>query len=260
MHVATLLTAGMFDITVDGRPGSIADALPDWSLHDRLGVVIDEPLGGVGASHLIQIASVAYYDARPERRKLVYPEIYTFHVGRGQASHSAYDFWPARREVIVTGDHRDLLDAINDRAITRLVLPNRTPRPVEHRRKEKEAAADRLVEAFLYAPDGQMPDGDLVIAGNDTKTEYSPGRVLRPVYLPPTPAAAPKRPGPAGQVKERDPAYGAWLEARRGDITEDARDAAVARREAVTQNGLVRESYRRIAVADALERLGLFGD
>ena len=194
MHVATLLDAGMFDITVDGRPGTIADALPDWSLHDRLGVVIDEPLGGVGASHLIQIASVAYYDSRPERRKTVYPEIYAFHVGRGQASHSAYDFWPARREVIVTGDHRDLLDAINDRAITRLVLPNRMPRAVEHRRKEKEAAADRLVGAFLYAPDGQMPDGDLVIAGNDPRTEYSTGYVLRPVYVQAPTSPPPQRP------------------------------------------------------------------
>lgn len=258
MHVATLLNADMFDIAVDGRPGAIADALPGWSLHDRLGVVIDEPLGGVGASHLIQIASVAYYDARPERRKLVYPEIYAFHVGRGHGAHSAFDFWPARREVIVTGDHRNLLDAINDRAITRLALPARTLRQVEHRRKEKEAAADRLVEAFLYAPDGQMPDGDLVIAGNDTRTEYSPGRVLRPVYVQAPAAAPPQRPGPAGQVKERDPAYGEWLEARRGDITQEQRDAAVARRAAVTRDGMVRESYRRIAVADALERLGLF--
>ena len=258
MHVATLLSAEMFDVSVDGCPGTIADALPDWRLHDRLGVVIDEPLGGVGASHLIQIASVAYYDARPERRKQVYPEIYAFHVGRGQASHAAYDFWPARREVIVTGDHRDLLDAINDRAITRLVLPNRTPRVVEHRRKEKEAAADRLVQAFLYDPSGRVADGDLAIAGNDTKTEYSPGRVLRPVYVQPAPTPAPARPGPAGQVKERDPAYGQWLEARRGDITDAERDAAVARREAITRDGLVRETYRRIPVADALERLGLF--
>lgn len=258
MHVATLLNADMFDIAVDGRPGTIADALPNWSLHDRLGVVIDEPLGGVGASHLIQIASVAYYDARPERRKQVYPEIYAFHIGRGHGAHSAFDFWPARREVIVIGDHRNLLDAINDRAITRLALPARTPRQVEHRRKEKEAAVDRLVEAFLYDPSGQIADGDLVIAGNDTRTEYSPGHVLRPVY----PRAAPKpaRPGPAVQVKERDPAYGEWLEARRGDITDAQRDAAVARREAITRDGLVRESYRRIAVTDALERLGLFGD
>ncbi len=260
MHVATLLAAEMFDISVDGRPGTIADALPDWSLHDRLGVVIDEPLGGVGASHLIQIASVAYYDARTERRKRVYPEIYAFHVGRGQGSHSAYDFWPARREVIVTGDHRDLLDAINDRAITRLALPKRTPRTVEHRRKEKEAAEDRLVQAFLYAPDGRMADGDLTIASNDTRAEYSTGRVLQPVYLSPPTAAAPQRPGPAGQIKERDPAYGEWLEARRGDITQEQREAAIARRAAVTRDGLVRESYRRIAVADALERLGLFPD
>jgi len=158
----------------------------------------------------------------------------------------------------VTGDHRNLLDAINDRGITRLALPQRTPREVEHRRKEKEAALDRMVQAFLYDPSGCVVDADLVIAGNDPRTEYSPGQVLRPVYRATTPA--PARPAPGGQIKERDPAYGQWLETRRGDVTQDQRDAAVQRREARKRDGLVREGYRRIAVGDALERLGLFGD
>lgn len=262
MHVATLLKAEMFDVAIDGRPASIAEALPGWSPHDRFGVVIDEPLGGVGASHLIQIASVAFYDIRPVRRRElpVYPEIYAFHIGRGRGAHAPFDFWPSRREVIVEGDHRNLLDAINDRAITRLALPERAPREVTHRQKETEAALDRMVSAFLYDPSGRVPDVDLVIAGNDTKTEYNPGKVIRPVYpdprSPPTP-----RPGPNGTiVKERDPAYGLWLEARRHDVTEAERDAAERVREAGKRDGKTTESYRRIPVAEAVARLGLDED
>ena len=31
MHVVTLLKAEMFDVEIDGRPASIAEALPDWT-------------------------------------------------------------------------------------------------------------------------------------------------------------------------------------------------------------------------------------
>jgi hypothetical protein len=259
MHVASLLTSAMFDVEIDGRPASIAQALPDWSPHDRFGVVIDEALGGTGASHLIQVASVAFYDVKPARRRElpVYPEIYAFHVGRWHGSHSAFDFWPARREVIVEGDHRNLLDAINDRAITRLAIPEREPGEIKHRQKEPEAALDRMVQAFLYDPSGRVAQPDLVIAGNDAKTEYSPGRVLRPLYpdakTPPTP-----RPGPKGTiVKERDPAYGEWLEARRHDVTDAQRDAIEQARESRKRNGTTSEAYRRIPVEEAVARLGL---
>ena len=49
MHVVTLLKADMFDVEIDGKPASIAQALPDWNPHDRFGLVIDDALGGIGA-------------------------------------------------------------------------------------------------------------------------------------------------------------------------------------------------------------------
>ena len=66
--------------------------------------------------------------------------------------------------------------------------------------------------------------------------------------------------GPGGTVvKERDPAYGQWLETRRGDVTEAERDGVVHARESRTRDGITAEGYRRIPVAEAIGRLGLFG-
>jgi hypothetical protein len=250
MHTIALLRSAMFDIEVDAAPARIADVFPGWHLHDRLGLVIDEPLGGLGATHLIQIAITSFYDAQERRRGelTVYPEIYAFHFGKGQGSHAAFDFWPARREVILSDDPCDLLDAINDRGITRLVLPDRPPRAFTYRPKEADMALDRIQSAFVYDSGGRATDADVRITGNDRRTEVNPGRVLRPVYL-----DKPKE--LAKPFKEADSAYITWLKLREADVTPEQRAHAIRRREAITQDGLVSESYRRIDVAQALARL-----
>src|SRR4051812_7496547 len=104
MHTVALLRSEMFGIEVDGIPAQISNVLPGWHLHDRLGLVIDEALGGLGATHLVQIAITSFYAALERRRGelSVYPEIYAFHFGKGRGSHAAFDFWPARREVLLS--------------------------------------------------------------------------------------------------------------------------------------------------------------
>lgn len=54
MHGMTLLKAGMFDILIDGQPGTIADIYPGWHARDRVGIAIDDVLGGIGATRLLQ--------------------------------------------------------------------------------------------------------------------------------------------------------------------------------------------------------------
>ncbi|MEO5760403.1 MAG: hypothetical protein ABIQ51_26515 [Mesorhizobium sp.] len=258
MHVVTLLKAGMFDVEIDGRPASIAEALPDWNPHDRFGLVIDDPLGGIGATHLLQIAITSFYDIKPSRRTelTVYPEIYAFHIGKGYGAHAPYDFWPARREVITSRDHREVLDAINDRGITRLAVPNRQPREVVHRPKEVDAALDRIVSAFVYSPSGRVANPDLVIAGNDRRTEYNPSSALKPRYTDSRPASVSTAAKP---VKEVDPSYMEWLRKREHDLTAEERAFVLKRREDLRQDGLVTESYRRTGVSEALMRLASAG-
>src|SRR4051812_30763209 len=110
MHTATQLHSSMFAVTRRGQRSSREALLPRWCPSDRLGVVMTETFGALAASHLIQIAITAFYDASPARRegklgraddpKAIYPEIYLFHVGARHGDHSGFDFWPARKEVL----------------------------------------------------------------------------------------------------------------------------------------------------------------
>lgn len=254
MHVVSLLKSGMFDAQIDGKPVSREEVFPDWHAHDRFGLVIDEPFGGIGATHLLQLAMTMFYDIKPSRRTTlaVYPEIYAFHVGKGHGAHAPYDFWPARREVILSNDHREVLDAINDRGITRLAVPGRRPRQVVHRPKEEDAALDRIVSAFVYSPGARVENADLVIAGNDKRTEYNPKQALRPFSPGRKPSAVSTAARP---VKETDTSYTDWLQQRKDDVTEDQRLAVEKRRDHLRKDGIVWESYRRIGVAGALATL-----
>ncbi|MFV3129396.1 hypothetical protein [Niveispirillum sp. KHB5.9] len=257
MHVATLLKPEMFEIAIDGAPTAIAGLFPDWHLHDRFGLVIDEAFGGIGATHLLQVAQTQYYAARPSRRENVYPEIYAFHIGKGHGAHAPYDFWPRRREVILeTLDPRDVLDAINDRGITRLAVPNRPPVTVEHRPKEVEAALDRITSCFVYGAMGRVAGGDVAITGRDRRTEFNPNQVLRPS---PAASAARTTPPSGRPVKETEDGYTAWLIERGRDVTDADRARAQARREALKADGLATETYHRTGVMDALGRLAAAG-
>lgn len=264
MHVATLLSSDMFQTRIGGRPATADDLFPGWTEFDRFGLVIDEPLGGVGATHLLQSAMMAFYDIKPGRRasRAVYPEIYAFHIGQSYGSHAPYDFWPARREVILrTSDPREVLDAINDRGITRLAVPNRPPRDVIHRPKEVEAALDRISSAFLYDASGRLPGGEIEITGTDRRTEFNPTQALRPVAEILGQRRAPGAVNSAGiPIKEADDDYARWLEACDKDIVAADREQALARRQSLrTTEGLATETYRRIPVAEAVQRMASAG-
>lgn len=255
MHMIHLLSSEMFEVSLDGYPSSIQAVFPDWRDGDRFGIVIDEPFGGLGATHLIQMAATMFYDAKPSRRaeRKVYPEIYAFHYGRGFGAHAPFDFWPARREVLLKKDHCVLLDAINDRGITRLAVPDRPKRDSVHRPKEEDAALDRIVSAVLYSPTGRVDAPDFSIRGNDQRTEFNPKQVLRLAH------ASPQKPPPCTSsstlVKEVDTSYYDWIEHRKSDTTIHDRERAELHRKALQDDqGLSTESYRFIALEDALKR------
>ena len=92
---------------------------------DRLGVIVNRPCGAVGASALISATVTAFYDIQRARGPdfFVYPDYYLFHVGRALGDHGMLDVFPSRKEVVVPEEPDAILDAVNDRAITRLVVP-----------------------------------------------------------------------------------------------------------------------------------------
>lgn len=264
MHVVSLLRTDMFAIRIGGALAGTNDLFPGWTELDRFGLVIDESVGGVGATHLLQCAMMAYYDAKPARRtdRAVYPEIYAFHIGKSHGAHAPYDFWPARREVILrTDDHREVLDAINDRGITRLAIPDRPMREVVHRPKEVEAALDRIASAFVYSASGRVDGGDVEIAGTDRRTEFNPSQVLRPVSeivdIRRTPGAVSSSGIP---IKEADDDYARWLVACDAELAPEERQSALKVRQRLrSPEGLTTETYRRVEVSEALKRLASAG-
>jgi hypothetical protein len=253
MHTATQLQSSMFAIEIDGTPASREQLLPHWHPHDRLGIVAGEPFGALGASLLMQLVITAFFDAKPERRNYAaqYPEIYLFHAGEPTGDHSYFDFWPQRKEVVVEPDPGAILTAINERAITRLVVVDSEPVPAGHRDAELDPARDRIVSAFAYAPTGQVSDQDVTVAGLDPATEVNAAMSLDPEFALGAPVDVPDE---VARSQERV----MWLErfeSRVPEIARNTRRQLAARRQASLENGCVRESYRRIPVEAALDML-----
>ncbi len=169
MHTSVLRTE-MFEVTIAGKPASVAELL-DWGPLDRLGVVVTSPFGGMGASLLVQLAIVCFYDWAGGKRRAqpINPEIYCFHVGVRYGNHGAYDFWPARKEMLVGNDHVEVLNAINDRGITHLVVPEGPAQKVTHHYKEPETAMDRIKRCFVYDAEGAVRDPDVIIRGRGVR-------------------------------------------------------------------------------------------
>ncbi|MFT3863296.1 MAG: hypothetical protein QM729_03415 [Solirubrobacterales bacterium] len=273
MHTALQLAREHFEIRIEGKEATREELLPEWGPHDRLGIVVRDPYAAVGACHLIQLSITAFYDAVPARRaaarsrdpldpRSIYPEVYAFHVGARHGDLSYLDVWPARKEILVADDPRQVLDAVNTAAITRLLVPDLTARPVEHEWKEPAAARERIVSAFLYDASGRTAGADVEIAGLRTRTEVNARKVLDmdAVAAQISEGQVSGRPGQAALVALADPE----LEERRWEtrvlrrVGEAAAGLARARRdrEAIRDDaGLATESYRRTTVDDALARL-----
>jgi hypothetical protein len=255
MHVIGTLRSDMYEVARSGKAATMWDVFPDWNAHDRFGIVVYEPLAGVGATHLIQLACMCFYDVKPTRRveRKIYPEIFAIHVGQWWGSHGDFDFWPARREHLVSNDHRDILGAINDRGITRLAIPERPARDLVHRRKEADCALDSLVTAVMYSPSGRVADPDFTVKSVSLRTERDVERVIRPVQLTEEIAV---RPGALTvPVKEADPEFTPRLRELNVGITEQMRETAEIRRERIKQDELVTESYRFVQPEYALKCL-----
>ena len=264
MHTAHQLKTEFFEVTRHGQPSSREEFFPDWGLHERLAVIMTEPFGAVGASHLIQMSITAFYDARPTRRagrrdgkdpRSVYPEIFLFHVGGRFGDFSWFDFRPLRKEVFLEADPRIVLDALNDRGITRLAVPDKDPVPVVHEWKEPAAARDRMVSAWVYSADARVRDPEWMIKGLGPSTERNAKMTLDPAKRYASlgvESGHPEHQHDDPVLIERD--YALVCE-RRLDEGVEGLPLANERREAVRENGLGSETYRSISIDDALEML-----
>ena len=221
MHSSKELSSGMFAVAVAGRPAAFADVFPDFDGRDRLGVVVRSPGGALGASALILAAVTAFYDLERARAANFYryPDYYVFHVGQPVGPYAMLDIWPDHKEVAVpAGDPETLLRAINDRAVTRLLVEDGPPGAPAFGRTT--LASVGLRDALAYAPDGWARGADVAVAGNAVTERYV-----------------------AAVLDEAEP------------LADEERARLRARRAAVLAGGVPVERYRRLAVGEALTLL-----
>jgi len=256
MHTATQLKSSDFSVRIGGAEATREELLPGWDQADRLGVVMDRPFGALGASHLIQLAITAFFDTQ---RSLVgemfsYPDFYLFHFGGRYGSFSAFDFYPEHKEVFVGGSPMALLEAITDRAITRLVVVDPTAEAVEvsldnNGRKVRSTAEYRVRSAFAYSSAGRARDADVSIRGSGETTEINTRRVLDPEAL-----IAPPHGRDLAADGDVDYFVGR-LRARANEASAADKARATTSRDALVEDGAHLESDRRIELEEALGML-----
>jgi hypothetical protein len=174
VHTAETLRSEHFAITIDGAPAGIADLLPGLTEHDRLGLVLTTDHAGAGASLVILAAVTAFYDRLRAQGDdfLAYPDHFAFHVGARRGTHGALDLWRPHKEVEVAADPEELLRAINDRAITRLLVEDRPPADAAFERDTLASARRRIRTVLAYAPAGRVASPDVTIAGSADTEVY----------------------------------------------------------------------------------------
>ena len=219
MHSTRELSSAQFAVSVAGGPAALGDVLSGFAASDRLGIVIRRPCGAVGASGLLLCAVTAFYDIQRERSEdfFIYPDYFIFHVGQRLGAHNRMEIWPPHKEVVVEDDPEELLRAINDRGVTRLIVEDGLPGTAEIARETIASARDRIVTCLAFGPNGRVRDADVAIGSNAVTESYVDG----------------------------------VLEQSR-DVPAAERDRIAAARRRLVEDGRPVETYRRIGLDEAL--------
>lgn len=147
----TMSTAG-FDIVADGSPATFDDAFQGFAVSDRVGVVTCSPGGSLAAAPLLLASVARYYELLRARGDEFYryPGYYVIHVGDQRAYHGWLDVWSANKEVVVAAHGEAVLEALNDRAITRVVLEDAGNEPGELLRENVNWFCEDVRDVLTY--------------------------------------------------------------------------------------------------------------
>ncbi len=135
--------------------------------HDRLGIVIAADDGAAGAATLILATVTAFYDRLRATGEpfFAYPDYFALHVGHARGSLRKLDVYPDHKEIVVSADAESIVRALNDRAITRLLVPDRPTGEVELAPETRASAERRIRTALAYSPDGRVAAADVQVTG-----------------------------------------------------------------------------------------------
>jgi hypothetical protein len=244
MHSSRELSSSSFAIEVGGVATPLEGLFEGFDEQDRLGVVLTHPCGAVGASALITATITAFYDIQRARGPdfFVYPDYYLFHVGRPLGDHGRLDVWPPRKEVVVANDADRVLEAVNDRAITRLAVEDRAAGEPPSDRAALASAGARIKTSLAYSPSGRVGDADVRIAGNLITEGYVEAILDLEARI--------ARLRAEGNDERADA-----IAARAGEVDRDVRQRVLSGRRDLAEDGVPVETYRRIGLDEALGRL-----
>ena len=164
MH-SSKLRDGDFEMVVRGRPVALAEYFRGFTNTKRLGLLAPNRLEGVGAVNLVMAHATAFYNAYRALGEdfFAYPDYFTFQSREPKAAYGMFDIWPAHKDVLVGAAAAERLNAITDRAVNILLVPDSPPAPHEYQRQQV-AAAERLIETcYAYSATGAVADPDVVI-------------------------------------------------------------------------------------------------
>ena len=168
MHTATELTAAEFSYRRDGAVVAREDVLPAVTPRTRVGVVVEDRLGGLGAGAFLLSAVTAFYDRLRERDGAFfeYPDFYTLQSADEPTDYQEFDLYPDHKNVGVgtDADAEAFGRAIVDRAIDVLLVPTGPERDVAVSDITRRSLERRVEHCYVYAPDGRLDDAEFTIS------------------------------------------------------------------------------------------------
>lgn len=160
-----------FDIALGGQTLDHAQLFSEITVGHRLGLVCPSALDGLGAASLLLASVTAFYDGYRAMGGdfFAYPDFFAFQLAPPAARYGRFDIWPDNKNVSVKPT--DLTNAITDRGVQTLILPQAWSGPGDLQPEQQASLQRNLVGGWAYGPAGCVEDADLVIRCMKTPLE-----------------------------------------------------------------------------------------
>ena len=164
MH-SSVIRGTDFRIQWNGELISHREFFTSFGETDRVGVVILQRFEGLGAITLIMAYVTAFYDRYRQRGSefYAYPDFFTFQRVQPCANYCMCDIWPPRKNVHVSEDAQQTVEAIADRGVNVLLVPDENARESSIEPVDLESMKRNVRRCFSYSETGKMDSCDLVV-------------------------------------------------------------------------------------------------
>ena len=165
MHTSQKLDSADFTYHSDEKVGSRSEIMPEITDRDRVGVVMGSATEGIDAGNFVLSCVTAFYDHLRATTDdfFEYPDYYTFQTTTDPADYRMLDIYPNHKNVTVKSDTERLMQAIVDRAITILLVPNITAQRPDIEEITRRSLERYVKSCYQYAGSEPLTDADFTI-------------------------------------------------------------------------------------------------